>query len=85
MFAWTEKDVDHVLTARGIPEEPLFCMETALKCLFWSESAYEYTRDIPVCMLGWVHAGVLYMMLCTCVTVCYDYCMYYYGYLFMLV
>ena len=41
MFAWTEKDVASVVDVRGYPDEPVFCMETALMCLFWSISAYE--------------------------------------------
>ena len=40
MFAWTTNDVSEAMEMRGYPDEPVFCMETALLCLFWSISAY---------------------------------------------
>ena len=52
MFAWTEKDVSSVVDVRGYPDEPVFCMETALMCLFWSISAYQVTRKVGVRWCG---------------------------------
>ncbi|KAL4444077.1 hypothetical protein ABPG75_011814 [Micractinium tetrahymenae] len=40
-FAWLEKDLPHKLKRRPVPaEEPMFCVETALKLLCWSWVVY---------------------------------------------
>ena len=65
-FAWTEGEkpgkladrCEHMTnpdSAASLDEEPMFCMETALKALYWStlvyrydESAPDFTRDKPL-------------------------------------
>ncbi len=57
-FAWTEGEkpakladrCEHVTnpdSAASLDEEPMFCMETALKALYWSTLVYRYDENAP--------------------------------------
>lgn len=52
-FAWTEPDIPRKLTRRNsqirkvapeLQNEPMFCVEYAIKFFFWSALAYDYTE-----------------------------------------
>jgi hypothetical protein len=51
-FAWTDADMERKLFRRNsqifnlcptLAQEPMFCVEHAIKCFFWSVLAYDYT------------------------------------------
>ena len=57
-FAWTEAEkpgrladrCEHRRTpgaAASLAEEPMFCMETALKALYWATLVYRYDESAP--------------------------------------
>ena len=57
-FAWTEAEkpgrladrCEHGRTpgvAASLAEEPMFCMETALKALYWATLVYRYDERAP--------------------------------------
>lgn len=57
-FAWTEAEkpgkladrCEHVTnpaSAASLDEEPMFCVETALKALYWSTLVYRYDENAP--------------------------------------
>ena len=57
-FAWTEAEkpsrladrCEHVTcpaSAASLDEEPMFCLETALKALYWSTLVYRYDEMAP--------------------------------------
>ena len=57
-FAWTEAEkpgrladrAEHGRTpgaAASLAEEPMFCMETALKALYWATLVYRYDERAP--------------------------------------
>ena len=43
-FAWTEADAPGVVARRGHPDEPLFCLETALKASYLCLHSYRHFR-----------------------------------------
>ena len=57
-FAWTEAEkpakladrCEHMTnpdSAASLDEEPMFCIETALKALYWSTLVYRYDENAP--------------------------------------
>ena len=55
-FAWTEEQAPKVWRERGLPREPLFCFETALKSSYISMHMYRHFRvrrcDQPAAAVG---------------------------------
>ena len=65
-FCWTEDEKASRLVRRNatmatdekhmIEKEPMFCMETMMKCLYWSLLVYDFEGVSPFCrMLVRVH------------------------------
>ena len=53
-FAWRKDDVEPLAAARACcASEPVFCLETALRAVFWSQTVYRQT----LVRVTWRHVG----------------------------